>query len=140
MKFPTEIKAYGDPEYRNKKCPLEVTEQITFVNEVRRRYPDTYGKVITHIRNEGKRSAQAAMRHKAEGMTKGASDIIIPGCPSFVCELKRQDRTLSQWKEGQLKYLTTSENLGAFSCVAFGWEAAMEGFNEWLLCQNITTD
>lgn len=140
MKFQDDIQVYGDQKYRDKNCPKEVTEQITFVNKIRREYPETYGAVITHIRNEGKRSVQQAMREKAEGMTKGASDIFIPGSPSFLCELKRKDHTKSRWKDGQQEYLLTAQKLGAFACVALGWEAAMEAFIEWLSYQNITTD
>lgn len=71
-------------------------------------------------------------REKAEGMTKGASDIIIPGCPAFVCELKRRDRTQSSWQDGQLEYLEAAKRAGAFACVALGADAATEAFEEWL--------
>lgn len=131
MKFPDWLTVYGDTDYRNKKCPPESAEQITFFNQVRAQYPDTYGVIATHIRNEGKRTYQQAARHKSEGMTEGASDILIPGNPAFVCEMKRQDHTLCKWQKGQQRYLQAAQNNGAFVCVALGWEAAMEALEDW---------
>lgn len=45
------IPVYGDLKYRNKKCPKESKEQMTFVNRVRSSYPATYGSVIVHPEN-----------------------------------------------------------------------------------------
>ncbi len=73
------------------------------------------------------------IKQKAEGMTPGASDVIIPGCVTFVCEIKRQDHTKSKWQAGQVEYLTAAHNAGAFACVALGWIGAREAFNQWLL-------
>lgn len=130
MKFNNTIKVYGDISYRG-KCPLESNEQISFINWIRRNHPEI-GRVATHIRNEGKRSYNQAARQKAEGMCKGASDIIIPASPAFVCEIKRADHTQSVWQDGQLEYLTQAQRLGAFSCVALGVDGAIEAFNLWL--------
>lgn len=131
MKFDSEIPVYGDIDYRNKKCPTETAEQITFFNWLRREYPDSYGLIAIHIRNEGKRTIHQAIREKAEGMVSGAADIVIPGCPTFICELKRIDHTLCKWQEGQQEYLQAAKNNGAFVCVALGHKAAMEAFKEW---------
>lgn len=132
MKFPDWLKLYGDIDYRNKKCPVESAEQITFFNEIRRLYPDSYGLIALHPRNEGKRTQNQVMRQKAEGMTAGAADIVIPGNPAFVCELKRQDHTQSHWEDGQQDYLKVAQNAGAFVCVALGHKAAIEAFNVWI--------
>lgn len=132
MKFPEWLRVYGDLDYRNKKCPVESAEQITFFNELRRLYPDSYGLIALHPRNEGKRTQNQVMRQKAEGMTAGAADIVIPGCPAFVCELKRQDRTQSHWEDGQQEYLKAAHDAGAFVCVALGHKAAIEAFNVWI--------
>ena len=43
-----EIKIYGDLSYRDKKCPLEAAEQITFINRVRKEFPDTHGLTLFH--------------------------------------------------------------------------------------------
>ena len=130
MKFHSNIPVFGDMTFRG-DCPSETVEAVTFFAKIRREYPDTYGKVITHIRNEGARSYQQTAKQKAEGMTKGAPDILIPGNPAFCCELKRQDHTKSKWQEGQQDYLLVAQNQGAFVCVALGYKAAYEAFIFW---------
>lgn len=127
--FPT----YGDISYRG-ACPHEHVEQASFFSKLRREYPDSYGLLALHPRNEGLKSGgqfSTVMRHKAEGMTAGAADIIIPGAPAFVCELKRLDRTKSTWQPGQREYLRAAEAIGAFACVALGAVAAWEAFEDW---------
>lgn len=131
MKFPPGLRVYGDQKWRG-KCPIESAEQITFFNWLRLQHKNTYGRIAIHPRNEGKRTANQAQREKAEGMTPGAADIVIPGCPAFVCEMKRRDHTQSGWEDGQIEYLEAAKKAGAFVCVALGWEAAREAFNEWL--------
>ncbi len=125
MKFNPDIPVYGDVDFRG-KCPTESAEQITFFNKIRKVEP-----CATHIRNEGKKTYQQVARQKAEGMTKGASDIIIPGSPAFVCELKRKDHTKSRWQDGQIEYLLNAKKNGAFVCVALGWQSAMQAYKEW---------
>lgn len=110
------------------KCPTEAAEQITFFNELRRDYPDI-GAIAVHIRNEGEQ--RDTVRKKAEGMVVGAADIIIPGSPAFVCELKRRNYSHKLQKE-QLHYLEMAEKNGAFACVALGYEAALEALKDWL--------
>ena len=65
-------------------------------------------------------------------MVKGASDIIIPGGPAFVCELKRRDHTQSKWQDGQQEYLDAAQRAGAFVCIALGYKAAEEAFGRYL--------
>jgi hypothetical protein len=132
MKFPDWLPVYGDTDYRNKKCPVESAEQITFFNTLRREYQDSYGLIAIHPRNEGKRTFSQVARQKAEGMTPGASDIIIPGNPSFVCELKRLDHTLCGWEDGQVEYLEAAMKNGSFVCVALGHKAALEALQVWI--------
>lgn len=136
MKIPEGIKFYGNPDYRDKKCPREAAEQVTFFNQLRKLYPDTYGMVAVHNRNEGKKTVNQVAKEKMEGMVTGAPDVMIPGSPAFLCELKRKDRTLSDLQPGQLPYLMAAQELGAFCCIAFGWEAAMEAFEEWRASTN----
>jgi len=143
-KIPSHIKIYGDQSYRNKKCPHEANEQVTFINRVRAAYPETYGKILLHPKNEGqKKDGQFASINKDKAMghlTKGASDIIIPGSPAFVCELKRRDITLREVTDEQIEYLTAAQNVGAFACVALGADAATEAFNDWLnICKKDLT-
>jgi len=126
MKFQPNIKLYGDPSFRG-KCPPESAEQMTFFSQL----PPHLRAIAIHPRNEGKRTHQQAARHKAEGMVSGASDIVIPGCPAFVCELKRLDHTKSTWQPGQKEYLQACQDNGAFVCVALGWVAAIQAVEEW---------
>jgi len=132
MKFQPWLKVYGDQAYRG-DCPPESAEQITFFARLRRQHPDTWGGLAIHPRNEGKRTHYQTARQKAEGMTPGAADIVIPGSPAFVCELKRRDHTKCSWQPGQAEYLKTAQDAGAFVCVALGCDAATEAFNDWLL-------
>lgn len=133
MKLPSDIPVYGDPAFRG-DCPKEAVEQITFFGELRRRHPDTLGILAIHPKNEEKRSGAKfgqLARDKAMGLSPGASDIIIPGSPSFVCELKRADHTKCKWQDGQLEYLRAAQEEGAFACVALGWEAAIQAVEDW---------
>jgi hypothetical protein len=133
--LPECVQTFGDPEWRG-NCPPEHVEQASFFARLRREYPDTFGALAFHPRNEGlKRHGQlarhAVAKHEIEGMTRGAADIIIPARVAFVCELKRQDRTKSKWEDGQLAYLEAAAKCGAFACVAFGAVAAWEAFEQW---------
>lgn len=130
MRFHPDIKVFGDVKFRG-DCPSETAEAVTFFAKIRREYPESYGLIATHVRNEGKRNFHQVAKQKAEGMTKGAADIIIPGAPAFVCELKRRDHTQSSWQDGQQEYLIASQNSGAFACVALGYEAAYSAFIYW---------
>lgn len=65
-------------------------------------------------------------------MTPGASDIVIPGGQTFICEMKRQDHTLCKWEQKQIAYLEQCENQGAFVCVALGYKAALEALEQWM--------
>ena len=134
MKIPNWLQTYGDTSYRG-DCPLEDAELMTFFNQLRIKYPDI-AKVATHPDNEGLilgAAHNAHIKQKAKGAIRnGAADIIICGCPTFVCEMKRQDHTKSKWQDGQLDFLQTSQKLGAFVCVALGYEAALQALNDWL--------
>lgn len=129
MNFPEWLSIYGDTKFRG-QCPSESVEQVSFVNWVRQK--TDHGDLIIHIRNEGKRSHRQTQRYKAEGMCPGAADIIIPGKPTFVCELKRQDHTKSRWQDKQLEFLEQAYKQGAFVCVALGNEAAKRAYKNWL--------
>jgi Flp pilus assembly secretin CpaC len=134
MKFPPHIPTYGNPKFRG-KCPIEDIEQISFLNKLRKEHPDTWGALAVHIRNEGLvRGGQfsAVIKHKAMGQVAGASDIVIPGSPAFVCEMKRQNPQLSKWQDGQKEYLERAADMGAFACVALGAAAAWDAFEDYL--------
>lgn len=128
------VTIYGDTTFRG-KCPTESFEQVSFFNWIRTAYPDSYGLLALHPRNEAKRKGSqfaALSKEKLEGMAVGAADIIIPARISFVCEMKRQDPTQSKFEKGQPEYLKAAQDAGAFVCVALGANAAREAFNAWL--------
>lgn len=133
MIFPSHIPVYGDQSFRG-DCPKENVEQMSFFNQIRRVYPDTFGAIAIHPRNEGllsKGQFSSVAKHKAEGMTKGAPDCVVPGNPAFLCEIKRTNHMLSHWQEGQIEYLAAAQKLGAFVCVALGAKAAWVAFEEY---------
>ena len=137
MKFPEGLQVFGDATYRG-ECPLEEAEQATFFSQLRKLHPDTYGRLAMHPKNEGKRrGAQFAQlaRDKALGMTKSAPDVVLPGAPTLLIEIKRQDHTQSKWQDGQVEYLQTAQSLGCFVAVALGWEGAMDAFELWAKSQ-----
>ncbi len=128
MKIHPLIRTYGDLSYRG-PCPTETAEQATFFNRLAK---TPYGAIGLHIKNEGKRHfAQIAKDKLAGGFVKGASDIVIPGSPTMLIEMKRRDPTKSKWQPGQQEYLLAAQELGAFACLAFGVDAAWEAFLEW---------
>jgi hypothetical protein len=127
MILPPNIPLYGNPDYRG-PCSTEAAESVTFFNAIRR---TKWGTLALHIKNEGRRSHGQAAWDKAQGLVTGAADIIIPGAPSFVCELKRQDHTKSRISKEQIAYLEAAQDAGAFVCVALGWQAAMEAVGDW---------
>jgi hypothetical protein len=131
VKFPNKIPVYGDKKFRG-NCPPEAAEQVTFFNWIRRQYPYSWGILALHPRNEGERTHYQTMKQKSEGMTPGASDIVIPGSPAFVCEMKRRDHTKCKWQDGQIEYLQAAQHAGAFVCIALGYEAAREAFTIFL--------
>lgn len=133
MKLLSNIPVYGDTAFRG-ECHKEEVEQASFFSRLRREYPGTWGRIALHPRNEGlkeKGQFSSVIKHAAEGMTRGASDIVIPGSPAFVCELKRQDHTQSTWQDGQQEYLLAAQAAGCFACVALGAAAAWEAFEVW---------
>ena len=133
MKLPPHIPLYGDPTYRG-KCPIEAVEQASAVNRIRQLYPDTFGALVFHPRNEQQlRGGQhsAMIKHKAEGLTAGVSDLVIPGAPCLVVEIKRRNPQLSKISPEQIAYLETAQRMGAFVAVALGAVAAIEAFDIW---------
>lgn len=124
------VRIYG--EARLKNAPSESLEMATFFSRLRRVYPDSYGSLAIHVRNEGKRSFSEINKMKIEGgWVKGTPDIIIPGAPSFLCELKSMKIGSKASKE-QIMYLESAISIGAFACIAYGHEAAWEAFKEWV--------
>lgn len=133
MKFPEWLPVYGDVSFRG-VCSTEAHEQESFFRLLRLQYPRLAAAAV-HPKNETKVMSGAHFNHickaKKMGQLKGASDILIMGAPSLVCELKRRDHTKSQWQSGQIEFLQASLSLGAFVCVALGADAAIEAVKNW---------
>ena len=130
MKFPEWLPVFGDTDFRG-NCPVEDVEHINFVTWVKWNYPDV-ARCLIHPKNEGKRTFAQANKEKKMGLSKGAADIVIPGCPSFVCEIKRADHTKSKWQDGQQEYLESAMTVGSYTCVVLGSEAAKLALLHWL--------
>lgn len=133
MKFPDWLTVYGDTSFRG-ECPEEEAEQGTFFNQLRILHPKL-AAIALHPKNEQKLRGGQFSRHardKRSGFVKGASDIIIPGGPALVIELKRLDHTQCKWQDGQQEYLEAAQDAGAMVCVALGYEAAIAAVNDWL--------
>lgn len=134
MKLNPAIPTYGNPEYRG-KCPRETAEHVTCINWVKAQYPQTYGKLIFHPKLDGKKSYAQINKEKMEGVISGVPDIVVPGCPTGLFEIKRKDPTKSKWQKGQQPYLLTAQEQGAWVCVCLGHESFMEAFREWVRVQ-----
>lgn len=125
MKFPDWINVFGDQEFRG-KCQHEEVEQKVSVSFINTNYKDL-ASVMIHPKNEGKRThKQASKERSMGGLNKGASDLIFPISPSLIIEIKRRDHTLSRWEDGQIDYLKSASDQGAFTCVALGHEGVIE--------------
>ena len=134
MKIPPSIPIYGQ---KIKGCKItEANHMTTFFNTLRREYPD-YAAIALHIRNEGKRTKQQMDREKMQGgFVTGAADIVIPGNPTFVCEMKSQSPR-AKIDDEQLSYLLAAQSHGAWCCIALGHKAAMEAFLDWKACVKV---
>lgn len=133
MRFPDWLPVYGDPHYRG-DCLREDTEQINFFSLLTLHHP-ILARLAVHPKNGMKRSwGRIDIDRKTGALNKGASDILIPGDPTFVCELKRRDHTLKGvcWQSGQIDYLRAAKDAGCFVCVALGADAAIAAVDDWL--------
>lgn len=125
--IPESIMIYGAP-IKGCKVP-ESAHMVTFFNQLRINHPE-YAAICLHIFNEGKKTPQQVAREKLVGMIPGASDIILPGASTFVCEMKSQSPSAKISQE-QIDFLLSAQSIGAFSCIALGHKAAIEAFNDW---------
>lgn len=130
MKIPDWLPCYGDVNYRG-PAPTESSEQVTFFSQLRRHHPHL-APIVFHPRMEGERTKGQADWQKADGsIVAGVADVIGVGHPMLVLELKRLDRTQSVWQKGQVDFLHASHKRGAFTCLALGYEAALQAIQDW---------
>lgn len=125
------IKIFGKTEGTG--FPHEDNELMTFINQVRKKYSKE-SELMTHIKNEGKRNVFQYQKDKAKGLNSGFADIVIIGNPTFVCELKSKNYGSKPSKK-QMDFLNSASDVGAFACVAYGYDNAMLAFKEWLSMQ-----
>ena len=132
-KIPESIKVYGDTDYRG-PTPLEDFESANFFNWVVYQHKK-YRFLITHIKNEGKRTWGQAKVDKSIGLVKGFADFVVIGKPPLVLEMKRTNHTKSSTTDAQIQHLVAAHEQGAMACYALGFEAAKQAFNDWLELQ-----
>lgn len=130
MKFPEWIEVYGDTSYRG-PCPHERVEQKMAIELVRIRWPNSWGLLAIHPRNEGRRTHRQASQHKAEGLTPGAPDLMIPAPVPCLIEIKRRDHTLCTLQASQELYLRTAKNNGCFVALALGVDGVVRALDAW---------
>lgn len=118
------------PDEFTKKVPSESIEQITFFNQLRKHYPEL-SKIAIHIKNEGKKSIGEAMKDKAEGLVSGAPDIMIPGSPTLMIEMKKQSKS-ARVSQNQKDYMNNAVANGAMCFVCYGWEMAWVALEKWI--------
>lgn len=132
MRLPKTIKIYGDTSFRDPQCRRESSEQKDAFGRLKENYPVLY-RLAVHPKNEGERTGWQSTADQQQGaLNKGASDIIIPGNPSFVCEIKRKDHTQSKITKDQITYLETAQSMGSFACIALGADAVIAAIDDWL--------
>lgn len=125
------ITVYGDENYTG-PCELEDADLIEFFNELKYSYP-LLSKTAIHVKNEGERKKAQAQRERMKGaLQTGATDVNIPGGPSFIMELKRRNYRLSDIDDDQIKYMIRSKRSGAFVCLCLGYDAALEALKDWV--------
>lgn len=122
---------------KKNKVPTEDAELITFFNQLRLLYPDV-AKIAVHVKNEGQRFRNQMQQERIRGFIKGTPDIIIPGCPTLLIELKRRiarENEIKHYSKAtpeQLAYLAAAREFGAQAHVCFGYEEALSVVDKWL--------
>lgn len=134
MHMPQWLPFFGDRSFRG-KCPREAEDQMSFFSWLEHELPE-YARLTIHPKVEGRRTpAQATIDRKMGSMKKGVVDVIAIGSPMLVMEIKRKNESLSEWKDGQLRFLEESKKAGAVVAVVFGLEAAKEAYLDWVSLQ-----
>lgn len=127
------IQVYGDTGYRNKNCPKEDAELITFMNWLQREFPQF---PAIHVKNEkkrqGKQFLELAGERKKHSIVKGWPDVTIGGFPTLYIEMKRTDHTLCSVDADQVLFLQRAANVDCWAVVALGYIGAQLAFMDWL--------
>lgn len=111
-------------------CPLEIVEQVSFVNWFEREHP---GVMIHSIPNGLHLSHRQRQKAVAEGMRSGPSDLHVPAWHLYI-EMKRQRG--GSWSKEQKAYKTEVEKSGGTYLLCKGCAdaiAQVEKFKERVL-------
>lgn len=126
----------------------EHEEQVGFVSEIRYLYrndPEFMPELFYSVPNgmwiggAGKTRFALMEKYKAEGLMPGVADVHYDqprgGFSKFVCEMKRSDK--KKEKDGglspeQLRYLNAVRKAGAFVCVAYCADEAIDSFKNYM--------
>lgn len=98
---------------------------------VRQRYPEL--KLLYHIPNERKCSAQEGARFKRMGVKSGVPDLVLPVSVGvhhgLYIEMKAPNGRVSETQKWWLKELTAQ---GYLAVVCYGWEQAVHSLEMYL--------
>lgn len=100
--------------------PKESVEQVTFLNEFRKLWPDVF---IHSIPNGGYRTKTTAKQLKLEGLEPGVPDLFIPEWRTWI-EMKRTKG--GRLSPEQKKIIPMLESYGYTVLVCKGWEDAIQ--------------
>jgi len=102
----------------DKTTPTEHIEQVTYINWFKLQYPKHR---LFSVPNAGKRSYNLANHAKAEGLSSGVPDLMIPHLFLFI-EMKRtKGGRVSKEQKEWIEYLNT---IGYLAVVCNGFEEA----------------
>lgn len=89
---------------------------------------------LHHVPNGGKRDKATATALKRQGVKAGVPDIVLPavraGYHGLYIELKAGKNTTTAKQKGWLRFLRQQ---GYFTAVCYGWQAAAELIEKYLL-------
>ncbi len=116
------------------KSPKEYIEQINLVAHSSQRWIEV-AELGMHPVNESDVPVQCRVKLNKCGLLKGASDWVIlypaHGRPYMALELKRSRKRDSSISKEQVNFLLNTESVGAFSCVAYGYVAALQAIEDY---------
>jgi hypothetical protein len=130
------VLCYWDEQLNSSKTksPLEHIEQINLVSHCQHKYPKEFN-LMMHPVNEANIPVQYRAKLNKCGLLKGASDwlVLYPsnGKPYLVIELKRSRKRDSSVSQEQIDFLLNAEYVGAASCIAYGYKAALQVMKEY---------
>lgn len=132
MKTPEWLPKFGNLP-KSTSNPAEDYVLSSVVSRIRKDYPNTYGLVAFHVKNESKRTTTQIKIDKLKGLTKGVSDLIVIGNPTLCMEIKKDNSC--RFEDGQLQFLEQAQKGGAFACLAIGYQGALDAFHHWIEIQ-----